>query len=410
MTNRSAVVFASQVLVAFTALSVSAERSYAQRFGSSVVNGIEVYRNDNPRSRIFSNRDFLTSQSLCAQWLQNTGRLEQALVSASAALNPKLPSGVSIVRQSAALTKDCNAVANYAAGTINLNVKLPGNVFTFNVTTPGPLPQSWDPRVSIHFDVSGTAQVKIPTGPRDGLSMSPVKLYLLNVQPQGENLTGDIALAAAKVVETITGRDFLDQVTRDRTFEFNDVNRYLVPINSELAAQLPALEQFYDPAAKVVVIRGPGSAPSLDSFASFKSAFFPDRYIRHRNSLGYIEPIQDNLAKQDATFKLVPGLAGSCVSFESFNYPNHFLRHQLSRLKLSERSDDQLFRNDATFCMRDGLAGTGTSFESVNYPGSYIRHRNFELWLDRNDGSDLFKKDASFVKTSAFVLPPGPLH
>jgi hypothetical protein len=133
---------------------------------------------------------------------------------------------------------------------------------------------------------------------------------------------------------------------------------------------------------------------------SFQSYNFPDRFIRHRNSLGFVETIPDELGKNDATFKIVPGLAGRCVSFESHNYPNHFLRHQASRLKLAQRSDDQLFRQDATFCMVSGLADSaGTSFESVNYPGHYLRHKNFELWLDRYDGTEQFRKDATFRAT-----------
>jgi hypothetical protein len=144
------------------------------------------------------------------------------------------------------------------------------------------------------------------------------------------------------------------------------------------------------------------SAPDMSSSflgqeVSFQSSNYPDRFIRHRNSLGFVEVIPDELGKNDATFKIVPGLAGRCVSFESHNYSNHFLRHQNSRLKLAQRSDDQLFRQDASFCMVSGLADSaGTSFESVNYPGHFLRHRNSELWLDRYDGSELFRKDATF--------------
>jgi hypothetical protein len=133
--------------------------------------------------------------------------------------------------------------------------------------------------------------------------------------------------------------------------------------------------------------------------SSFQSWNFPDRYIRHRLSLGYIDPIveRDKLGRKDATFRLVPGLAGRCRSFESFNYPGHFLRHQNYRLKLAKKTDDQLFKEDATFCVVAGLASSeGSSFESVNFPKHYIRHSNFELWLGNFDGSPVFKKDATF--------------
>src|SRR5215510_5270614 len=130
--------------------------------------------------------------------------------------------------------------------------------------------------------------------------------------------------------------------------------------------------------------------------SSFRSWNYPDRYIRHRSSLGYIDPIvsNDKLGRKDATFHLVPGLAGRCSSFESVNYPGHFLRHQNYRLKLAKQTDDQLFKKDATFCVIPGLANSeGRSFESVNFPKHYIRHSNFELWLGKSDGSRVFQQD-----------------
>ena len=146
---------------------------------------------------------------------------------------------------------------------------------------------------------------------------------------------------------------------------------------------------------------------------SFRSWNYPDRYIRHRNSLGYIDPIvaNDKLGRKDATFRLVPGLAGRCRSIESVNYPGHFLRHQNYRLKLAKQTDDQLFKEDATFCVVRGLASSnGRSFESVNFPKHYIRHSNFELWLAKSDGSPLFKKDATFIISPPLTVHPPPVR
>ncbi len=133
---------------------------------------------------------------------------------------------------------------------------------------------------------------------------------------------------------------------------------------------------------------------------SFRSWNYPDRYIRHREYLGFIEPIADDdeVGRKDATFRSVPGLAGKCTSFESVNFPNYFLRHGNFRLHLSKGIDDRGFKQDATFCQVPGLANSlGKSFESVNYPGYYICHSNFELWLHQPDGTQLFKEDATFV-------------
>src|SRR5215813_10805262 len=141
-----------------------------------------------------------------------------------------------------------------------------------------------------------------------------------------------------------------------------------------------------------------GDEPEL----SFRSLNFPDRYVRHRLSLGYIDKIvaSDSVGRKDATFRVVPGLAGTCRSFESVNYPGQFLRHQNFRLKLSPRANDDLFKKDSTFCFRPGLFNSdGRSFESLNFPGYYIRHSNFELWVARKDGTALFKKDATFIES-----------
>jgi hypothetical protein len=152
--------------------------------------------------------------------------------------------------------------------------------------------------------------------------------------------------------------------------------------------------------------------------SSFRSWNHPDRYIRHRSFLGYIDPISagDMPGRRDATFTLVPGLAGKCRSFEAVNYTGYFLRHQDYRLKLAKRTDDELFKQDATFCVVSGLANSdGRSFESVNFPHHYIRHSNFELWLGKADGSPLFAKDATFiisppltVHPPSVVIDPGP--
>jgi Alpha-L-arabinofuranosidase B (ABFB) domain len=142
----------------------------------------------------------------------------------------------------------------------------------------------------------------------------------------------------------------------------------------------------------------------LPEVVSFRSSNFPDRYIRHRNFLGYLEPISDELGRQDASFRTAPGLAGTCTSFESINFPGHFLRHENFRLKLSRRTNEALFRKDATFCLFTGLHGNDVdtwSFDSFNFPGYYIRHKNFELLLEQKDASDLFRKDAGFHMTPA---------
>jgi hypothetical protein len=99
----------------------------------------------------------------------------------------------------------------------------------------------------------------------------------------------------------------------------------------------------------------------------------------------------------DSSFRIVKGLAGvDTISFESRNYPGHYLRHQGFRIKLHRPDGSELFRNDASFRVVKGLADTSwRSFESVNYPGYFLRHRNFQLYIEQGDG-DLFRKDCTF--------------
>ena len=156
------------------------------------------------------------------------------------------------------------------------------------------------------------------------------------------------------------------------------------------------------PALLSVVFFSIGASVVLaQSVKSMQSYNYRDHYIRHRNYLGEITRISTSLDKQDASFKLVTGLAGgSSVSFESVNYPGYFLRHQNFRMKLHKFENTQLFRQDASFRVVEGRADRSwRSFESVNYPGHYIRHRNFHLYLERGSG-DLFRKDVTFQITA----------
>ena len=142
-------------------------------------------------------------------------------------------------------------------------------------------------------------------------------------------------------------------------------------------------------------------------YKSFRSYNYPAHYIRHRNYGGEITTINSSLDKKDATFKLVPGLAGGS-SFESLNFPGYYLRHRNFRIFLERATDTEQFRKDASFIVEvPGLvhrrfAYRGgplhSSFMSISHPGYYIRHRNFRLYLEKGN-DDMFLKDASFLMT-----------
>lgn len=145
----------------------------------------------------------------------------------------------------------------------------------------------------------------------------------------------------------------------------------------------------------LVLFAAPNGATAQNSFESVN---FPGHFVRHAHSLGEITRIKSELDRKDGTFVLKPALSGpqGAVSFEAVNFPNHFLRHQHNRVKLHQNDGSDLLKKDASFIPRPGLAGTGISYESVNYPGSFLRHRDFHLWVEKNDGSELFRNDASF--------------
>ncbi|GAA0379747.1 hypothetical protein Acor_01210 [Acrocarpospora corrugata] len=138
---------------------------------------------------------------------------------------------------------------------------------------------------------------------------------------------------------------------------------------------------------------------------SLRSANFPDRYLRHRSNLAYIDPLSATspLAdRQSATFTVSAGLANSgCYSFQSVNTPGYYLRHSNMALTLQRDDGSALFKGDATFCGRTGLAGGGTtSFESYNLPGRYLRHYNYAMRLDLRESTSVFASDSSFTVTS----------
>jgi hypothetical protein len=147
-------------------------------------------------------------------------------------------------------------------------------------------------------------------------------------------------------------------------------------------------------------------APAADGKTYRLGSFnVPGGYVRHRNLLGEVTAITAQDAA-DALFKLVPGLAGSGVSFESVNLPGYYLRHNGFRIKLHSNDGTDVFRQDASFNVRCGLADANlVSLEAVNFPGYFLRHRGAELWID-SLGDDQHKRDATFMMESQSLSLP----
>jgi hypothetical protein len=140
--------------------------------------------------------------------------------------------------------------------------------------------------------------------------------------------------------------------------------------------------------------------PNFRSLQAYKPQ---DYYMRHVGFLGRISPAKSDQDAKDAQFRIVPGLADkNCISFESTNVRDHYLKHAFFRIVLAKRLDERKFSEDATFCTVWGLRKTtrsgadSMSFRSFNFPNRYIRHRNFDLWLDPFENTPLFRDDATF--------------
>ncbi|THA79235.1 alpha-arabinofuranosidase [Streptomyces sp. A0642] len=109
---------------------------------------------------------------------------------------------------------------------------------------------------------------------------------------------------------------------------------------------------------------------------------YPDRFVRHRDFRGRIDPDVAPLA--DSQFRVVAGLAGGgTVSLESADFPGYFLRHKNYEVWVEKNDGTALFRGDASWNARGGLADSaGVSYESSNAPGRYIRHYDYLLRVE----------------------------
>lgn len=117
-------------------------------------------------------------------------------------------------------------------------------------------------------------------------------------------------------------------------------------------------------------------------------------FVRYHNGRGKIDGGQYSPESQ---WKLVRGLADpNAVSIESATQPGHYLRHRDSILWLEPNNNTALFKNDATWKLRAGFSSPwAASFESYNIAGTFMRHRNGQLEISPVS-NDLDRKDATF--------------
>ncbi|RPF39138.1 glycoside hydrolase family 43 protein [Streptomyces sp. TLI_185] len=158
------------------------------------------------------------------------------------------------------------------------------------------------------------------------------------------------------------------------TWTAADRRVYTQPLNSKHATIQPIPQTVYD---NMVAKWG---KPAWNRLKSYN---FPDRYWRHADYTGRIDPYPFD-PYTDSQWKLVPGLADPTgVSFQSVNNPTRYLRHAYYQLRLDVNDGTTKFVQDATFHKTAGLADPSwSSFRSYNYPDRYIRHYDYVLRID----------------------------
>jgi hypothetical protein len=143
---------------------------------------------------------------------------------------------------------------------------------------------------------------------------------------------------------------------------------------------------------------------------NFAASNFPDFFIRHRNFIGELTRMEENLL-DDFGFNLKKVRIGSnLVAFRSVNFPRLSLRHSnfLIRLKGPSGPSDHLFEQDSSFFEEPGLASpSGFSYRSFNFPDRYLRHRNFTLFVEPKDSPNLAPDATFFKQGSAVIIDPG---
>jgi GH43 family beta-xylosidase len=141
--------------------------------------------------------------------------------------------------------------------------------------------------------------------------------------------------------------------------------------------------------------------------AKLQSYNYSHMYVRNAD---FDVRIDEIIAPEtDFQWELVPGLANSkegYVSIQSVNHPGYYLRHWEYDLRLEKNDGTAIFAEDATFKMVPGLADSSyTSFQSYNFPDRYIRHYDYLLRLDEIVTS-LDREDATFKVIDGSSVDP----
>lgn len=148
---------------------------------------------------------------------------------------------------------------------------------------------------------------------------------------------------------------------------------------------------------------GTGTTTGTGTAMSLQSSNYTTSYLTNVGGAAKLVTPANAGDRQQATFRMVAGLAGSGVSFQASTNASQYLRHQNFQIVQQANDGGDVFKRGATFTPRAALAGncgcnTGTcsSYESIDWPGYYVRHQNFNFTIAKADGGGVFNQDASF--------------
>lgn len=225
-------------------------------FKASRVDGIEFKVGDEV---VWSETTFLSPNSLRGYFYHPDTRafFWDQMLKMSHAATQKMPRGMALVRQKLDLSPGCAPEVTYGPGQLALNISVPRSIFFTNVTTPGPLPQGTDPRFSVDFDVTGSAIVSIPAQAHQGVTIGPIKARIFNIKPSGQNFTGDLAVAVAKVVDEFKDFGFASRLSQGFEFTQKPITLKLGELSRVLRdrGRTQKVEHSYDPQRRVLVLQ-----------------------------------------------------------------------------------------------------------------------------------------------------------
>lgn len=187
-------------------MGVTASASGQGQFGSSVLRGVRI---DAPPRTLWSDPTILTGERICAGIDRLRPAVGQTVNLLVDEINNELRqrvSGLLLVRHVASVSQRCSARAIYVPGAVYLELNLPQNEFTSNVTIPAGIfwRQSMDPRLAMRFDVEVRIRVPLPGAGGQCLGAPSAEARVRNIQlPQGRNITGDIVAAGIDVGSSV---------------------------------------------------------------------------------------------------------------------------------------------------------------------------------------------------------------